>query len=53
MPRLIGLGRAKELIYTARRISAEEAYQYGLIEHVVSLVELEQKAMEIAEKNCH
>ncbi|MFP3123203.1 enoyl-CoA hydratase [Ectobacillus funiculus] len=50
LPRLIGLGRAKELIYTARRISAEEAYQYGLIEHVVSLAELEQKAMEIAEK---
>lgn len=48
LPRLIGLGRAKELIYTARRISAEEAYQYGLIERIVSLAELEQKTMEIA-----
>lgn len=50
LPRLIGLGRAKELIYTARRISAEEAYQYGLIERVVSLAELEQKTMEIAKR---
>lgn len=50
LPRLIGLGRAKELIYTARRISAEEAYQYGLVEYVVSLAELEQRTIEIAEK---
>lgn len=50
LPRLIGLGRAKELIYTARRISAEEAYQYGLVEYVVSLAELEQRTIEIAQR---
>lgn len=48
LPRLIGLGRAKELIYTARRISAFEAKEYGLVEHVVPANELENKAMEIA-----
>jgi len=50
LPRLIGLGRAKELIYTARRISAEEAYGYGLIEYVTSQPELKQKTIEIAER---
>lgn len=50
LPRLIGLGRAKELIYTARRISACEAKEYGLTEHVVPPHELENKVMEIASK---
>lgn len=50
LPRLIGLGRAKELIYTARRISAKEAYGYGLIEYVTSQAELKQKTIEIAER---
>lgn len=34
LARLIGAGKAKELIYTARRISAEEALQLGVIEHL-------------------
>ncbi|MBM7700901.1 enoyl-CoA hydratase [Kurthia huakuii] len=34
LARLIGAGKAKELIYTARRISAEEALQLGIIEHL-------------------
>ncbi|MGG2092222.1 enoyl-CoA hydratase [Bacillus sp. S13(2024)] len=50
LPRLIGIGRAKELIYTARRISAAEAQEYGLVEHVVPAEELEEKAIEIAKQ---
>ena len=34
LPRLIGQARALELILTARRISAEEAHQYGLVTSV-------------------
>ncbi|MFD0771716.1 enoyl-CoA hydratase [Bacillus sp. CGMCC 1.60114] len=50
LPRLIGIGRAKELIYTARRISSAEAKEYGLVEHVVPAEELEEKALEIAKQ---
>lgn len=36
LPRLIGLGLAKEMIYTAKRLTAEQAQQFGIVEHVVS-----------------
>lgn len=48
LPRLIGMGKAKELIYTARRLSAEEAYQYGIIEHIVEPQNLLEQAKELA-----
>lgn len=35
LPRLIGVGKAKELIYTARRLTANEALEYGVVEKVV------------------
>ena len=48
LPRLIGKGRAKELIFTARRIDAREAEAIGLIEYHISSGELLDKALEIA-----
>lgn len=48
LPRLIGTGKAKELIYTARRLSAEDAYQYGIIEHIVEPQNLLEQAKELA-----
>lgn len=47
---LVGKGRALELITTAEMISAEKAGQIGLVNHVVPLAELINKAEEILNK---
>jgi enoyl-CoA hydratase/carnithine racemase len=48
LPRLVGAGKAKELIFTAARIDAEEAGRIGLAERVVSDEELEDIAGDVA-----
>lgn len=48
LPRLIGRGKAKELIYTARRLSAKEAESIGILEYVVPQTQLLEKALELA-----
>jgi enoyl-CoA hydratase len=48
LPRLIGAGRAKELIYTGRFISAEEAARIGLVNKVVAPERLMDEAMDMA-----
>jgi enoyl-CoA hydratase len=48
LARLIGPGRAKELIFTARRIDAGEALRYGLVEEVVAPEEVRGRARDIA-----
>ena len=50
LPRLIGKGRAKELIYTAKKVSAQEALQIGLIEYVVKAEFLEAEAIQLAKQ---
>ena len=50
LPRLIGEGMAKELIYTADIIGADEALRVGLVNHVVAADELMDYAKKIAKK---
>ena len=52
LPRIIPLGRALELLYTGARISAEEAYRLGLVDHLVPMNQLMSKCEEIAEEIC-
>lgn len=35
LPRLVGMGRAADILYSARRVSGEEAERMGLVERVV------------------
>jgi methylglutaconyl-CoA hydratase len=48
LPRLIGLAKAKELIYTARRIDADEALSLGLVNQVVEAADLLPAAHRLA-----
>jgi enoyl-CoA hydratase/carnithine racemase len=50
LPRMIGRNRAKELIFSARRIKADEALELGLVNHVVPRAELLPKATAIADE---
>jgi enoyl-CoA hydratase len=50
LPQLIGKGRAMEMIMTAGMITANEALQYGLVNHVVAQDELIPFCNSIAQK---
>jgi enoyl-CoA hydratase len=47
--RIVGLGRALEIILTGRLYDAQEAYRIGFVNHVVAREKLMAKATEIAE----
>ena len=48
LARIVGLGKAKEMIYTARNIKADEAYRVGLVNKVVPLEDLMDEAKKMA-----
>lgn len=48
LPRLIGKAKAKEMIFTGEPLSAEEAKQIGLVNHVVPKGKSLEKALELA-----
>ena len=53
LAQLVGRGKAMEMITTAGMISAEEAQQWGLVNHVVSQAELLALAEKIAGRICN
>ena len=48
LPMLVGINRAKELLYSGREVFADEAYHIGLINHLVPREQLMDKAVEVA-----
>jgi enoyl-CoA hydratase len=50
LPQLVGKGRAMEMILTATMITATEAKEYGLINHVVPQTELIEFCQGLAQK---
>jgi enoyl-CoA hydratase/carnithine racemase len=50
LPRVVGMGRALELIITGRPVDAEEAHRIGLVNEVVEPGRHLERALELAER---
>ncbi|MEK6965377.1 MAG: enoyl-CoA hydratase-related protein [Thermoproteota archaeon] len=46
--RIVGIAKAKELVYTGKMIKADEAKEIGLVNHVVPFASLMDEAMKMA-----
>ena len=52
LTRKVGLARAKELIFSGRRFTAEEAFDMGLVAEVVARDDLEAATLQLAHDIC-
>lgn len=52
LPRLIGLSRAREMAFTGAPVFARQAYEWGLVNHVLAPEELLPKAIKMAQDMC-
>lgn len=53
LPRIVGVGKATEIILTADFVEAEEAHRLGILNRLVPSSELEKETMELARKLSH
>lgn len=52
LPRLVGRGKAKELIFTGRRVDAQEALQIGLVNQICPPEKLLEESLAMAAMIC-
>jgi enoyl-CoA hydratase/carnithine racemase len=52
LPQVVGMPKAKELLYTGRVVKAEEAERIGLLNQVVASSELREKVLELGRLIC-
>ncbi|HLR01502.1 MAG TPA: enoyl-CoA hydratase-related protein [Virgibacillus sp.] len=50
LPRLIGMGKAKKMIFSATALSAEEGLEVGLIDEMLNTDDLLESALQLARK---
>ena len=47
LPRIVGISKAKKMIYTGERVNAKDAFSIGLIDKVVDKANIESVSMEL------
>jgi enoyl-CoA hydratase/carnithine racemase len=52
LTRKLGPARAKELIFTGGRFSAEQGHEWGLVTRVIAFEELDSAATDLADEVC-
>ncbi|OGP98207.1 MAG: enoyl-CoA hydratase [Deltaproteobacteria bacterium RBG_19FT_COMBO_52_11] len=52
LPRLIGKNRAKEMIFTGKRIDAQKAFSLGIVSKVVPVGKVEEAVLQLAKEIC-
>ena len=52
LPRMIGQGRASELLFSGRAMSAEEGERWGFYNRLVAAADLEREAIALARRLC-
>jgi 3-hydroxypropionyl-coenzyme A dehydratase len=48
--RIVGIAKAKELVYTGKMVKADEAKEIGLVNQVVPLASLQEEALKMAQQ---